>query len=168
MRGCRDEGDRAVSQLPKERRVWPGELPWPCSSQTAAAAGTPVLFWGAPSLCHCPLSSTEEDPLPDCGSSAWASLWGRRERNQLRGLPFFQGDHHPAPRSCQAHQAHRGPRGLRAPSAARAWRFSSTSPSTCRVSAGSGGPCVCTSVLGVGVCTARPRSSSPGAGPAGP
>lgn len=44
-----------------------------------------------------------------------------------------KGDHHPAPRSCRAHRAHRGPLGLRAPSAARAWRFSSTSPSTCRV-----------------------------------
>lgn len=45
----------------------------------------------------------------------------------------LEGNHHPAPRSCLALQAPRGPLGPRAPSAAPAWRFSSTSLSICRV-----------------------------------
>lgn len=45
----------------------------------------------------------------------------------------LKGDHHLAPCSCRAPQAPLDRLGLLAPSAALAWRFSSTSLSTCRV-----------------------------------
>lgn len=45
----------------------------------------------------------------------------------------LKGDHHLAPCSGKAPRAPLARLGLRAPSAALAWRFSSTSPSTCRV-----------------------------------
>lgn len=45
----------------------------------------------------------------------------------------LKGDHRPAQCTCQAPQVPLGPLDLRAPSAAPAWRFSTTSLSTCRV-----------------------------------
>ena len=90
-------------------------------------------------------SPTEKDsPSLDCKSIAWApSLDPRVERPNQR-LSLLQGDHHRAPCSCRARQAHQGPPGHQAPSAAPAWRFSSTSLTTCRVSARrlSGAVCV--------------------------
>lgn len=134
-------------------RVWPGELPSLCPLQTVAAAGTPTLsFWGAFSL---PLSFLLGKTLPPAGgSSAWPLCLPLRWRNQLR-LSFFQGDHHLAPCSCRAPQAPLDRLGLLAPSAALAWRFSSTSLSTCRVSAGPVGQYVCARVhvcMGVRNC----------------
>lgn len=81
-----------------------------------------------------PSQTIEAVPGPLCLTLGW--------RNQLRRLSLFQRDHHPTPCSCRAHQAPLGPLGLQVPSAALAWRFSSTSLSTCRVSAR----------VGVGLC----------------
>lgn len=100
-------------------------------------------------LCHCLSSPTEkESPSSDYKSIAWAPLLDPRVERPTQRLSLLQGDRHRAPCSCRARQAHQGPPGLQAPSAAPAWRFSSTSLTTCRVSARrlSGAACVCVCV----------------------
>lgn len=116
-----------------------GGLGWrappPCPLQTAAAAGTPSLsFWGN-LLFATVLSLLRKTPLYRPWEPCAGPLSDLGWRNPLRGLSLSQGDHRPAPRSCRAHRARLAPPGPRAPSAALAWRFSSTSLSTCRVSA---------------------------------
>lgn len=87
---------------------------------------------------------------PQTGSSAWVPLCDPRVERSTQKPSLLQGDRHRAPCSWRARQAHQGPLGLQAPSAAPAWRFSSTSLTTCRVSAQYQGGAVCVCWRGVG------------------
>lgn len=107
--------------------------------------------------CHCP-SSPEKDSLSsDCEGIACALWFDPREDRPTQWPSLLQGDRRQVPRSCRVRQAHQGPPGLQAPSAALAWRFSNTSLTTCRVStphlSGAGCVCMCVHrcVLGVQV-----------------
>ena len=95
--------------------------------------------------CHCP-SSPEKDFLSsDCEGIACAPWFDPREDRPTQWPSLLQGDCRQVPCSCRVRQAHQGPPGLQAPSAALAWRFSNTSLTTCRVSIPhlSGAACIC-------------------------
>lgn len=122
-----------VSSLPKERHeglAWSTPISVPLAVGLSSPFGGTLLFATVLFILlrkNLPPQTMGAGPGPLCRTLGW--------RSRLRRLSFFQGDHHLTPRSRRARQAHRGPLGLLAPSAALAWRFSSTSLSTCRVSA---------------------------------
>lgn len=159
----RDEGYcGVVSRLPREEGGFGLEsshLGAPCRQWLLQA---PLSSWGTFSS---PLSFLPGKTLPPAGGgSAWPLCLPLRWRSQLR-LSLFQGDHHLAPCSCRAPQAPLDRLGPQAPSAAPARRFSSTSLSTCRVSAGPVGQCVCAHVcmyawVCAGACTSVLEVSS--------